>query len=669
MPNRLAGESSPYLLQHADNPVEWLPWGEEALQRARQEDKPIFLSIGYASCHWCHVMAHESFEDESIAALLNRDFIPVKVDREERPDVDAVYMDAVVAMTGQGGWPLSVFLTPDGKPFFGGTYFPPARRHQMPAFREVLEAVARSWREDRARITQAGAALAHQIETEARALPSGVSVDPKVLPLALESLLRSYDWTLGGWGAAPKFPQAPVIQFLLERHAFAGDRLALDMAVHALNAMARGGIFDQLGGGFHRYSVDARWVVPHFEKMLYDNALLARAYLTAWRVTRDPLLREVAEATFEFLRREMRDERGGFFSSLDADTQGEEGRYYTWTPDEVAAALAGSGSAEKAASAFGVTPSGPLEGRSVLTRAQEVAPDQRETWTHALLEARARRTAPALDDKIVASWNGLALLAWSEAAQAWDRPADLDIAQQLAEFLLEDLSPGGKLLRSERKGRAGPRAFLEDHAAVGLGLLSLYQTDFDERWFRGAVDQADVILTRFADPSGALFDTPTDHEALLTRPRSYQDSPTPSGAAMASELLLWLSALTGDERYSRVPVAFLSSVEGAAGQHPTAFAAALANVQALSGPARQLAIVGDLAASAALLRVVRERFLPRLALAAGPPSESTSVPLLRGRTLIDGQPTAYLCEHFTCRLPVTSPEDLDRQIEVSIPKR
>ena len=676
MANRLAQESSPYLRQHAGNPVDWLPWGEEALRRARELDRPIFLSIGYAACHWCHVMAHESFEDSETAALLNREFVPIKVDREERPDIDSIYMDAVVAMTGQGGWPLSIFLTPDGHPFFGGTYFPPVARYRLPSFREVLQAIATAWRSDRPRVLAAGASLLDTLIAAPRAAPIERPLDPALIPSALEALLRAYDWDHGGWGGAPKFPQTPVLLLLLDRHRRAGDRMALDMARHALSAMAAGGIADQVGGGFHRYSVDARWTVPHFEKMLYDNALLARAYLHAWRATDEPQFRDVAEATLGFLYRELRDPRGAFYSSLDADTEGGEGVFYTWTPAEVAAALKDPEQVRLAHQVFGVTEQGNLEGRSVLRMAapgaqSEVAgpespiePRFLEDLRRRLIEARARRPRPALDDKIVAAWNGLALIACAEAAQSWGRSEDLAAAQQLGAFLLNELSPSGALLRSERAGQPGPRAFLEDHAAVGLGLLTLYQTDFDERWFDGAVAQAEAVLTRFVDSTGVFFDTPSDHEALLTRPRSIQDSPAPSGGAMAVELLLTLNAFTGDDRYSLAALPALSAVQETAAAHPTAFAAWLNDLQAALAPMHQLALIGDPAAEdfQTLLRVARQEGAAGLVIAAARDGQASTIPLLADRHSLQGRATAHLCEHFTCRLPVTTPEDLQSQL-------
>jgi hypothetical protein len=677
--NRLARESSPYLRQHAENPVDWLPWGEEALRRARELDRPIFLSIGYAACHWCHVMAHESFEDSETAALLNREFVPVKVDREERPDIDAIYMDAVVAMTGQGGWPLSIFLTPDGRPFFGGTYFPPVARYRLPSFREVLQSIATAWRSDRPRVLAAGQSLMEALIAVPHAAPSDRPLNPALVPAALEALLRAYDWEHGGWGGAPKFPQTPVLLFLLERHRRAGDRMALDMARHALSAMAAGGIADQLGGGFHRYSVDAYWTVPHFEKMLYDNALLARAYLHAWRATREPRFQEVAQATFGFLYRELRDPRGAFYSSLDADTEGGEGVFYTWTPTEIVDALRDPAQAQLAHQVFGVTEQGNLEGRSVLRLANPVAqteaagpesslaPPAPEEMKRILIGARGRRPRPALDDKIVAAWNGLALIACAEAAQTWGHSEDLAAAQDLGAFLLNELSPSGALLRSERAGQPGPRAFLEDHAAVGLGLLTLYQTDFDERWFAGAVAQAEAVLTRFVDPTGALFDTPSDHEQLLTRPRSVQDSPTPSGGAMAVELLLTLNAFTGEDRYSLAALAALSAVQETAAAHPTAFATWLNDLQAALATTRQLALIGDLAADdfQSLLRAVRQENTAGLVIAAAQDGQASAIPLLADRHTSQGRATAYLCEHFTCRLPVSTPEALRSQLRQS----
>jgi len=663
--NRLAHENSPYLLQHAENPVDWWPWGERAFQSSRERDRPIFLSIGYAACHWCHVMAHESFEDPQTAELLNRDFIPVKVDREERPDVDAIYMDAVVAMTGQGGWPLSVFLTPEGQPFFGGTYFPPEGRYRLPSFREVLRAISTAWKEDRQRLLAAGQSLTDALSSAAAGAASDLPLDPGLLTTALDSLLRGYDWTHGGWGGPPKFPQTPVLLFLLDRYRRAGDHLALDMAHHALTAMGRGGLFDHLGGGFHRYSVDKRWSVPHFEKMLYDNALLARAYLRAGRATGEPSFRAVAEATLGFLHREMRDPRGAFYSSLDADSEGGEGSFYTWTPQEVQEALEDPEASARVRRFFHINEPGNLDGRSVLRLSPDVGIDSKDMQEEALaapvveqlrrvlFDARAKRPRPALDDKIVAAWNGLALTAWAEAARAWARPSDLETAQ---------------LLRSERAGRPGPLAFLEDHAAVGLGLLTLYQTDFDERWYAGAAGQAEAILSRFLDPTGTFFDTPSDHEPLLTRPRSLQDSPTPSGGAMAVELLQGLFGLTGEARYGEAASKALRAMQATAASHPTAFASWCQGMQAELSPTRQLAIVGDPRSSdfQALISAAWEADVPGIVLAGGR-GEPSTIPLLAGRGLVDGRATAYLCEHFTCRLPVTSPAQLRAQLEELAP--
>jgi hypothetical protein len=473
-----------------------------------------------------------------------------------------------------------------------------------------------------------------------------------------------------------------VLLFLLERHRRAGDRSALDMARHALSAMAAGGIADQLGGGFHRYSVDAHWTVPHFEKMLYDNALLARAYLHAWRATREPRFRDVAQAAFGFLYRELRDPRGAFYSSLDADSEGGEGVFYTWTPAEIVDAMRDTAQAQLARQVFGVTEEGNLEGRSVLRLTapgartdgtgpeSSIAPTTLEDVRRKLIEVRERRPHPSLDDKIVAAWNGLALVACAEAAQSWGRSEDLGVAQELGAFLLNELSPSGALLRSERAGQPGPRAFLEDHAAVGLGLLTLYQTDFDERWFAGATAQAEAILSRFIDSTGVLFDTPHDHEQLLTRPRSVQDSPTPSGGAMAVELLLTLNAFTGEDRYSLAARAALSAVQEIAAAHPTGFASWLNDLQGAVAPMRQLALIGDPAADdfRNLLQAVRQENVAGLVIAAAQDGQASAIPLLADRHALQGRATAYLCEHFTCRLPVTTPEDLQSQLRQSAPQ-
>jgi uncharacterized protein YyaL (SSP411 family) len=675
MTNQLASETSPYLLQHAENPVDWMPWGEAALARARREDKPIFLSIGYAACHWCHVMAHESFEDEATATWLNQDFIAVKVDREERPDVDAVYMDAVVALTGQGGWPLSVFLTPDGQPFYGGTYFPPQPRHGLPSFAEVLAAIRTAWQGDRARLVETAHRLTERLAQGTRLAGGPDSLDEGTESRAMEALLRAYDWDYGGWGGAPKFPQAGVIGLLLRRFHRSDDRMALEMATHGLQAMARGGIFDQLGGGFHRYAVDRSWTVPHFEKMLYDNALLARVYLEAWQATGLASLRRTAEATLDFMRRELRTPEGGFSASLDADSDGEEGSFYVWTREEIGTIASDAASIELFRQTYDFPADGNFEGKLILRRpvarerqATEPSaerPDERLGALHArLLEARSRRVRPALDDKVITAWNGLALSAWASAARALGRSQDLATAQELADFLLRALRPNGRLCRSYRLGQARHAGGLDDHAALAEGLLDLYQVDFDRRWLEACGELADVLLRDFADPLGGFFDTGSQPEGLPARPKTLQDTPIPSGNALAISLLLRLDALTGDPRYRQVALPPLRAMQETAGRHPTAFAGWLQDISLASSPIPQLAIVGEMASAAfeSLLAAAHRPFHPRLVLAGGGPADPPFPELLQGKAPIGGRPTAYLCHDFVCRQPTTSPEELRAQL-------
>ncbi len=678
MSNRLTDSTSPYLLQHADNPVDWYPWGPEALERARQEDKPIFLSIGYAACHWCHVMEHESFEDPDTAALMNQHFVNIKVDREQRPDLDSLYMDAVVAMTGQGGWPMSVFLTPDGKPFYGGTYFPPTRRFNMPGFPEILQALADKWENDREEIHKVGDQLAERLGDTPALQSATAEIDPAVFDRAAETLFRSYDWQHGGWGQAPKFPQPMAVEFLLRRHKRSGDQLAADMALHALRTMAAGGMHDQLAGGFARYSVDDRWLVPHFEKMLYDNAQLARAYLQGWQVSDDPELLRVCRRTLDWMLRELRHPEGGLFSSYDADSEGEEGKYYVWTTAQIDEALDDDELSALFRQAYGVTEAGNFEGRNVLYRAVEAGAlaeqhslsieqveSQLERARVTLLERRQARVPPGLDDKVLTAWNSLGLTALAEAARAIPEPGYLAAAQQLADFLLQNLQLEGRLLRSWRDGRASLTAYLEDHAALGLGLLALYQSDFDPRWYAAAVEQAGQIVEAFSDPQGGFFDTRDDHEQLIARPKSLQDSPTSSGNTLAVRLLLTLGAYEGDQRYLEPAEQALRAMIPTASQHPAAFAGWLSALDFALGPQHQLAVTGDpaLAQFQALIEVAWQRFLPNLVLAGGDPESEYQPELMTGRTLQDGAPTAYLCQAFACQLPTNSPEQLLAQLE------
>ena len=660
MPNALAHETSPYLLQHAGNPVDWRPWGPEALEHARVHDLPILVSIGYAACHWCHVMERESFEDAETAALMNEHFVCIKVDREERPDVDALYMEAVQVMTGQGGWPLNVFLTPGQVPFYGGTYFPPEPRHGLPSWRQVLRAVEEGWRERRAEIVADAATATERLAGGARLRPSADPLDVGVLEQAVGALAASFDSVQGGWGArgrGPKFPAASVIEFLLAR-----DEPA--MALQTLRSMASGGIHDQVGGGFARYSVDATWTVPHFEKMLYDNALLARAYLHGWLVSGDPVLRRTCEETLDWALRELRAPDGGFFSALDADSEGEEGRFYVWTTAELAAALGPD--ADAALAWFGATdagnfPDGPPGSNVLESRGPEPAADVRRRIRARLLEVRARRVRPATDDKRLAGWNALMISALADAGAALKREDYLDAARETACVLLEVQRDGdGRLLRTSRGGVAKQRAFLEDHAFLLEALLVLYEATFEERWFDAARDTADELLRRFADAEhGGFFSTADDAEALIARRKELEDHPIPSGSSSAALGLLRLSLLTGEARYEDAAVSHLLLVHPLCAEHPQAFAHALLALDLHVGPARELALAGPDAGVTELARVARARLRPRMVLAGRTDGGRSRVPLLEGRRAVDGQAAAYLCERFACHAPVTDAAALE----------
>ncbi len=705
MANRLASETSPYLLQHAHNPVDWYPWGAEALARARSENKPIFLSIGYAACHWCHVMERESFEDPATAEQLNRDFVAIKVDREERPDLDAVYMDAVQAMTGSGGWPLSVFLTPEARPFYGGTYFPSVAHHGLPSFRDVLTAVATAWLDQRTEVEAAGVRLVAALNAQALAVthPAGRPdtdsrgslvpgpLDPTVVDAAVFNLEREFDAVNGGWGGAPKFPQPTVLEFLLRR-ASAGDARALAMARQTLDRMAWGGIHDQLGGGFARYATDATWLVPHFEKMLYDNAQLARVYLDAWRFTGEPRYRQVAETTLAYLTGELGRPDGTFAASQDADTLGVEGATYSWDLSEVEAVLREAGAEagvgdqllEAFLAAYPVPAHGNWEGRTILARVHDDAEVARllgwdpaatagrlATARRALLARRAGRPQPARDDKALTAWNGLALGAFAEAARAFDADpggtseaqaaAYRGVATRAAEAILNGVrAPDGRLRRSWKDGRALHEAVLEDYTHLADSLLSLYEATFEERWFTTARELTEVVLARFADPGGGFYDTADDHEALVARPRGLQDGALPSGNAMAATVLLRLAAWTGEGRYRDAAERTLAPVTTLAGRHPTGFGQWLVAMDLAIVGLDEVAIVGAPSdeRTRALARVASRRFRPHQVLAAGADPSASAVPLLGGRFSLDGLPTAFVCRDFACRQPVTQPEAL-----------
>ena len=622
--NRLAGETSPYLLQHADNPVDWYPWGEEALARARAEDCPILLSIGYAACHWCHVMEHESFEDVETAARMNELFVNVKVDREERPDLDAVYMDAVVALTGQGGWPMTVFLTPDGEPFYGGTYFPPAPRHGLPSFRQVLDAVASAYRERRADVAESAGRLVEAIRSSADLTASAEPLTGSVLSEAARGLRRSFDTERGGFGGAPKFPPASALEFLLRR----GE---LDMVTTTLDAMAAGGLYDLVGGGFHRYSVDADWLVPHFEKMLYDNALLVPVYLHAWVVTGEERYRRVVEETCEYLLRDLALPGGGFASSQDADTDGVEGLTYTWT--------AGEG-----------VPAGllrPFEhGRSIVRGELDREPKER------LLEERSRRPQPARDDKVIAAWNGLALAALAEAGRRLPSTTVVHAAERLGTFLLGELStPDGRLFRTWRNGQASIAGYLEDYADVAHGLYELHVATGDLRWLEEANRLARLAVELFADDArGGFFMAAHDAERLVARTKDLDDNPVPSGNSMLAFVLIRLARIYGDDELEHRAAGVLRLLHTRLARIPSAFGWALCALDLYLSTPRELAILGTPADEIA--RAALAPFDPNAVVAFGP---GDGVPLLAGKTQVDGKPTLYVCERFACRAPVTDP--------------
>ena len=682
--NRLAGETSPYLLMHAHNPVDWYPWGAVALARAAELDRPIFLSIGYAACHWCHVMERESFEDEVLAAYLNAHFVAIKVDREERPDLDGVYMSAVQAMTGQGGWPLSVFLAPDGRPFFGGTYFPPTPRHGLPGFGQVLAGVHEAWGEQRETIAENGAAVVAQL-AEARGVGDFAQSLPPidVLTGASAAIDAGFDEANGGWGRAPKFPQPMTIEFALRRHLSTGDPRPLAIAQRSLDRMADGGVRDQLGGGFHRYSTDARWLVPHFEQMLYDNAQLARVYLHAWQLTGHAPYRDIAVATLDFLLRDLRTPGGGFAASLDADTDGVEGATFTWMVGEVREVLGDAAPLFEAA--YGATEEGNWEGATILSRVQsdaelgdrvglapEVVADRLAAARTLLLTARSARPQPARDDKVLAAWNGLAIAALAEASRALDAGAPdlrdraagyLAAAVAAAEDVLAGLGAGpGRLRRSWKDGRATAEGVLEDSADLAEGLLALYEATGDERWFSACVELAEGILSRFADKAGGFHDTADDAEGLIVRPRDLQDNATPSGSAMATTVLLRLGALCGEPRYRAAAERALAGVGPYLARYPTAFAQWLCALEAAHQGMAEVAIVGEPEAVRPLVRAASRSYGPFRVLAVSGSPASSAVALMRDRFAMHGRPTAFVCRDFACRQPVLEPEALEAQL-------
>jgi len=660
--NRLADSTSPYLLQHADNPVDWWPWTPEAFAAARERDVPVLLSVGYAACHWCHVMAHESFEDDETAAYMNEHFVCVKVDREERPDVDAVYMTATQAMTGQGGWPMTCVLTPDAEPFFCGTYFPPQNRHGMPAFRQVLAALVDAWTTKRDKVGQVGADVVSRLRAATQAgAGGGDPLDEDALATALERLAGQWDPRHAGFGSAPKFPPSMVLEWLLRHAARTGSARALEMAGDTFGAMARGGMYDQLAGGFARYSVDASWEVPHFEKMLYDNALLLRAYLHWWRQTGDPLGARVARETADFLLAELRTEQGGFASALDADSEGREGAFYVWTPESLVEAL-GSDDGGWAAELLEVTDAGTFEhGESTLQLRHD--PDDGERWERvraALLAVRARRPRPARDDKVVAAWNGLAVVGLAEAGVLLDEPAYRDAAVTAGGLLTGLHTDGTVLRRTSRDGIVGSHAgVLDDYGCVAEAYVSLLGVTGDPVWLRRAEALLDRVLEVFVDDDGVFHDTASDAEALVLRPADASDNASPAGVSSAAAALLAFAAVTGSARHRAAAEQAVGQAAGVARQAPRFAGWSLSVAEALLDGPVEVAVVGDPAdtGAAELHRAALRLPAPGAVVVAAAPG-SDEVPLLEGRGLVDGRAAAYVCRRFVCQRPVTDPGEL-----------
>jgi uncharacterized protein len=683
--NRLAAESSPYLLQHAHNPVDWYPWSPEAFDLARREDKPVLLSVGYSACHWCHVMERESFENDEIAALMNRLFVSIKVDREERPDVDQIYMQAVQSMTGRGGWPMTVFLTPDGVPFYGGTYFPPEDRHGMPAFPRLLRSIADAYHSRRGEVLEAGRQLVEAMGQSGRLTGSTSLLTRDVLVRAYMGLGGEFDERDGGLGQAPKFPQPMTWEAVLRVGRRVRDARGLEMLQRTLTRMARGGIYDQLGGGFHRYSVDGQWLVPHFEKMLYDNAQLASLYLHGWLATGDGLYRRVVEETLDYVRREMTHPAGGFYSAQDADSEGVEGKFFVWSPDEMRAVLGDPALARVALAYWGLDDGPNFEGHSILFVPREPAEVAAslaltgDALTSAIERARAllyaereKRVHPGLDDKVLASWNGLTLAAFAEAAAVLGRADYLAVAVRNAEFLTRQMVRDGRLLRSWKDGQARITGYLEDYSMVGAGLLALYEATFDRRWLDESRRLAEEALRLFwsADRE-TFFDTGHDQEALVVRPRNLFDNAVPSGTSVAIDWLLRLAVILGEERYQAVALAALRPMADLIQRYPSGFGRYLSALDFHLGPVAEVALVwprGQERALAPLLDTVFGRYQPNrvvVGAAEGDPA-GAGLPLLAERAAVGGRPTAYVCQHYVCQLPVTQPDALARLLDPGV---
>ncbi len=664
--NRLAQETSPYLLQHAHNPVDWYPWGEEAFARARAEDKPVLLSVGYSACHWCHVMERESFESPEIAGLMNTSFVSVKVDREERPDVDHIYMQAVQSMTGHGGWPMTVFLTPDGTPFYGGTYFPPQDRHGLPGFPRLLASIAEAWRSRRGEVEQSGRELTTALGQSERLRRSASLLTEEILFSAFSGVSAQFDEEWGGLGGAPKFPQPMLWEFVLRFWKRTGNPYAQRMAHTTLVRMARGGMYDQLGGGFARYSVDAQWLVPHFEKMLYDNAQLASLYLHAWLAFGDGECRRVCEETLDYVLRDMTDPAGGFYSAEDADSEGHEGKFYVWTAEEIRAVLGPD--ADRALEYWGVDRGANFEGKSILYVAGDPDPEAIAPLRRRLLAARAPRVRPGRDDKVLAGWNGLACRALAEAGRALGRADYVAAAVRNAEFVLGAMRQAGRLLRTWKAGRAHLLGYLEDYAMVAAALIDVYEATFERRWLDEARALADDMLRLFWDDAlEGFYDTGHDHEKLIVRPRNLFDNAVPCGSSVAIETLLRLSVLTGESAYETRAATALRPLADLLSRHPSGFGRFLCALDFQLGPRVEVALVGATGNGLdALVGEVFGRFMPNRVVAgmsSGGGDGAAPIPLLESREAVGGRATAYVCRNYTCDLPVTDRQALARQLD------
>ncbi|HEX8738074.1 MAG TPA: thioredoxin domain-containing protein [Pyrinomonadaceae bacterium] len=673
--NHLINETSPYLLQHAHNPVDWYAWGEEAFAKARAEDKPLLVSIGYSACHWCHVMEHESFEDEQTAAIMNEHFVNIKVDMEERPDVDQIYMNFVQLTTGHGGWPMNVFITPDKIPFFGGTYFPPAPRYQMPSWQQVLVSVAQAYRDKRDELLHSANEVLGEMRRVGLAESGAGTLSLDQMDAAFLSFTRTFDATNGGFGGAPKFPPSMSMEFLLRYFYRTKDEKALEMVTHTCAKMAHGGMYDQLGGGFHRYSVDAVWLVPHFEKMLYDNAQLARVYLHVYQVTKDEFYKRIAVETLEYVRREMFDAKGGFYSTQDADSEGVEGKFFVWTPQEVEEILD-----EREAQIFNfyydVSEEGNFEEKNILNvnytiestaRALKISEaeliETLERGRKKLFAEREKRIKPFRDEKILTAWNGLMMAAFAEASAILENTEYLEIARRNADFILENLQTGGYLLRTYKDGKAKLNAYLEDYANFADALLELYQVSGETKYLAEARRLADLMITEFWDEDGGgFFFTANNHEELIVRNKDYYDNATPSGNSVAADVLLKLAKLAGDEKYERFAVTVLRLVASQIRRYPNGFGRALSALEFYLNPTREIVIIGEKGSE--LEREIWREYLPNkvVVLNETEGKDAEIVPLLQERKMIENQPTAYVCQNFTCQKPVTTVEELREQL-------